>query len=161
MDAQLGPHTRRLLYYHVLRDRATTLRLMGGAGPAWEQAALPWIFPIVRGLMRHLMRIDSDGAQQSRQAIDTIFAEVAARLAGGQRYLVGDQFSAADLTFAALAAPVVWPPEYGGGAVELPALSSLPKELAATIGELQQTPAGQFALRIYRDQRQPPPAVPA
>ena len=34
------------------------------------------------------------------------------RLGDGRRFLVGGRFSAADMTFAALAAPVLFPTEY-------------------------------------------------
>ena len=45
--------------------------------------------------------------------IDRVFEDIAARLAGGRRYLVGDRFTAADLTLAALAAPALLPAGYG------------------------------------------------
>ena len=38
---------------------------------------------------------------------------MAEMLADGRPFLLGDRFTAADLTFAALAAPVVLPPRYG------------------------------------------------
>ena len=41
------------------------------------------------------------------------FDFIAERLADGRRHLCGDRFTAADLTFACLAAAVVLPPEYG------------------------------------------------
>ena len=51
------------------------------------------------------------------------FDFVAELLADGRAYLCGDRFSAADLTFAALAAPMVVPPEY---TVPLPQPDALP-----------------------------------
>ena len=59
-------------------------------------------------------------------------------------------FSAADLTFAALAAPVLLPRSYGS---PLPSLDELPSGLLAQVEELRSLPAGDFALRIYRDHR--------
>ena len=132
-DKELGPHTRRLCYYHLLPERDVVLQLMRGAGAAWERAALPWIFPVLRLGMRRGMHIDAAGAQRSRQKIDTLFADIAKHLESGQRYLVGDRFTAADLTFAALAAPVLFPKEYVPGMVELRALPSFPKALADLI----------------------------
>ena len=44
-----------------------------------------------------------------------LFAELGEKLQGGRRrYLVGDTFTAADLTFASMAAIVLLPEEYGG-----------------------------------------------
>lgn len=69
------------------------------------------------------------------------------------RYLCGELFTAADLTFAALAAPVLLiSPEEGYGA-RLPEYSSLDDEAQALITEMRTHPAGQFALRIYAEER--------
>ncbi|XZO04321.1 MAG: hypothetical protein ACM65L_11635 [Microcoleus sp.] len=65
--------------------------------------------------------------------------------------LVGDTISAADITFAALAAPVLLPPEHP---VMVSKIAELPIEMAAVIKELQLTAAGVYALRLYREQRQ-------
>lgn len=42
---------------------------------------------------------------------DQVFAAVAERLSDGRPYLMGESFTAADLTFAALAYPVLHPPQ--------------------------------------------------
>lgn len=69
-------------------------------------------------------------------------------LADGRTYLVGDQFSAADLTFATLAAAVVMPVGYG---VRLPELSNLPSQMAANIQVFRETIAGKFVLNLYQE----------
>ena len=61
-------------------------------------------------------------------------------LADGRPYLAGEHFSAADLTFAALAAPMVVPPEY---TVALPQPSaSVPQEPRALIERAREHAAG-------------------
>ena len=65
---------------------------------------------------------------------------------------MGERFSAADLTFASLAAPVVIPEEYG---IPLPPLPQLPPGLAAVVEEMRATPAGAFALRMFKEERRP------
>ncbi|MEW5299062.1 MAG: hypothetical protein WDW36_002111 [Sanguina aurantia] len=62
-------------------------------------------------------------------------------------YLVGDRFSAADLTFASLAAPVLFPPEYGAAMCDL---KKLGPEFQTLVAELRATVAGQHALRMYQ-----------
>ena len=79
-----------------------------------------------------------------------MFDTVGELLADGRSYLVGKTFGAADLTFSALAAPVLLPRNYGS---PLPSLDEIPTDLLAQIEEFRALPAGDFALRIYRDHR--------
>ncbi len=97
------------------------------------------------------MRIDAERAQKSEARINDVFDEVDARLARGGKYLVGDRLTAADLTFAALAAPVLLPPEYGW---PLPAADQGPPERRALLERFRSRAAGRFALALYRDERQ-------
>lgn len=62
-------------------------------------------------------------------------------------YLVGDRFSAADLTFASPAAPVLFPAEYGASLCDL---TDLDPGLRQIVAELQATVAGQHALKMYK-----------
>jgi glutathione S-transferase len=151
-DRRLGPHGRRLLYFHLLPARDVSVRLFQAGGPAWEGRMAAHLFPAMRALMRRGMRIDARGAERSRKHVDDVFAQVGQRLADGRRYLLGDTFTAADLTFAALAAPVVVPPEYG---VPLPSLEEIPPAAAAIVRGYRDTPAGRFALRLYAEDRRP------
>jgi glutathione S-transferase len=83
---------------------------------------------------------------------------VAGLLGDGRRYLCGDRFTAADLTFAALSAPLVLPPEYG---VALPP----PEELAPPTTELvhraREHPAGRFAMELFAAHRHAGPVAGA
>jgi glutathione S-transferase len=63
---------------------------------------------------------------------------------------VGDRFTAADLTFAALAAPVLFPAEYR--AVH-PALSDMSTAMRDEVLRLRDTDAGRFALRLFSEER--------
>ena len=54
-------------------------------------------------------------APATRPQIRALFVQLGQRLDGGARpYLVGDSFTAADLTFASMAALVLQPEQYGG-----------------------------------------------
>ncbi len=149
-DRRLGPHGRRLLYYHLLPDRDLTVRLFQSGSPGWEGRAASRLFPAMRAMMRRGMRIDTRGAERSKKHVDEVFAQVAERLADGRRYLLGDTFTAADLAFAALSAPCVVPPEYG---VPLPTLDEIPPAAADLVRAYRATPAGRFALRLYAEDR--------
>jgi glutathione S-transferase len=150
-DRRLGPATRRLGYFHLLPSVEGFRELIATADvPAWQRRAGRTARPLVVALLRRGLRIDAEGAARSRGVIDGVFADVAARLADGRRYLCGDRFTTADLTFAALAAPVLAPSAY---ARYLPSARHLPPGFVALVDELRATPAGAFALRIYADHR--------
>jgi glutathione S-transferase len=149
-DAELGPHARRWMYHRIL-DRSDLVRAYGVAGvPRWERLALPALLPLVRRLINRLLVVDDATAAESRDRVRAVFDEVGARLADGRRYLVGDSFTAADLSFAALAAAVLIPTRYG---VLLPRLDELPASFAGEVRDLREHPAGAFALRLYDQER--------
>ena len=75
--------------------------------------------------------------------MDRIEAEI-----GPSGYLVGDSFSVADLTAAALSTPFLRPPERQYLPPELP-----PEPLRTFGEELTARPAGQWVLDIYRRHR--------
>ena len=149
-DTRLGPHTRRLAYYHLLQENRLFLAsVLAGVGGV-ERALFKGLAPAVKKLMRIGMKINEEGAERSLGRVREVFDTVGELLADGRSYLVGETFSAADLTFAALAAPVLLPKGYGS---PLPSLDELSSELLALIEEFRSSPAGLFALRIYRDHR--------
>jgi glutathione S-transferase len=96
------------------------------------------------------MKIDAGGAARSLDRVREVFSEVGDRLADGRLYLVGSAFSAADLTFAALAAPVLLPSNYGS---PLPSRDELPDGMLQVVEEFRATPAGEFALKMYEAHR--------
>jgi len=149
-DTRLGPHTRRLAYFHLLQHKELFLdSVLAGVGRT-ERTAFHVFRPVITGLMRRGMNITAESAERSLDYVRTVFATVDELLADGRSFLTGNLFSAADLTFAALAAPVLLPRNYGS---RLPALDDVPTELLATIDEFRASTAGAFALRIYRDHR--------
>ena len=149
-DTRLGPHTRRIAYYHLLQHNDLFLAsVLAGVG-GFERTLFRALAPLIKKLMRVGMRIDDEGAERSLGYVQNVFETVGELLADGRSYLVGKKFGAADLTFAALAAPVLLPRNYGS---PLPSLGEVPAELLAQIEEFRSSPAGDFALRIYRDHR--------
>jgi glutathione S-transferase len=147
-DRELGPHARRIAYYHALPHRERVLQLAARGIPRWELAMLRATYPLVRALITRGLRISDDGVKRSLERVERVFADVGARLSDGRRYLAGDRFTAADLTFAALAAPLLFPVEHpraiGDGA---------PPALLALRDRLRATRAGAHGLRMYRDHR--------
>lgn len=147
-DRQLGPASRRWAYFQLLPQRDLLVRMATGV-PRWQTIGLRLMRPLAVALLRRGLNLDAAGAERSRAKIDATFARVAERLAG-RRYLVGDRFTVADLTFAALAAPILLPPEYP---IRLPTADAFTADARAQLAAWREAPAGRFALRLYRDER--------
>ena len=149
-DADLGPEGRRWMYFHILprKDLGRAYNCTGV--PAWERRAFPLLLGVMSGYIRHLFAIGPTTGDEAGAAVQRTFDAVAARLADGRRYLCGDAFTAADLAFAALAAPAIVPPEYG---VPLPQPDELPPDMAAGVRAFRAHPAGAFACRLFREER--------
>ncbi|MBD2741427.1 glutathione S-transferase family protein [Coleofasciculus sp. FACHB-1120] len=150
-NKQLGPSIRLWAYFYLLDNRQLMRRLWCDGVAPIEQALFPIVFPLIREAARRGYNITAESSASAHDKIKRIFENVNARLADGRSYLVGDRFSAADLTFACLAAPAVLPAEYGAS---LPHLDELPDEIAGAIKELRETPAGAYILRLFREERQ-------
>jgi glutathione S-transferase len=152
-DEKLGPDTRRVAYFHLLPHTQKMAELISRDVTAWERTLAPFFVPVLRAGLRRFLRLDAAGVARSLERIDAAFSRVATRLSDGRRYLLGDRFTAADLTFAAMAAPVLGPDEYGAS---MPPLSWMPPAVVDLVERHRATPAGAFALRVYREDRRAP-----
>lgn len=149
LDNHFGPATRRWGYYYLLPNKATDKVITAGV-PAWERTLLKLSRPLAVSFLRRGLKIDAAGVERSRKKIESAFARVGEILGDGRRYLTGERFTVADLTFAALAAPILLPPEHP---VQQPAVDLFPREAREQIEAWRRTPAGRFALRLYADER--------
>jgi glutathione S-transferase len=149
-DEILGPEGRRWMYFN-LRGRRDIAIAYGCAGvPAWQRRALPLAYPLAARIIDRYLDITPDNAKRSEAEVRVVFDSVAERLDDGRPYLCGERFSAADLTFASLAAPMLMPPQYG---VPLPQPGELPSPMAAKVEEFRAHPAGAHALTMFREER--------
>jgi glutathione S-transferase len=150
-NGELGKASRLFVYHHALphaRALASSVRPGLSATEAW---ALPYLIPIVGGLIRRRYRVDDESAARAEETLRRGFAELGERLAG-ETYFVGGQFTAADLTFASLLAPILRPE---GHPAMTPAIDDAPPPLRALTDELRATPAGRHAQAVYRERRRP------
>jgi len=153
---EFGVAVRAWAYAHMLpHKRAANIRMWTSGAPMLERLLVSLTYPSLIDNLKKNLELKPDSVPSQRGLIDATFHDVEARLADGRRYLTGERFTAADLAFAALAAPVVLPPEYGGA---LPAMDELPPAMRSGVEELRTRPAGQFVLRVYAEDR-PRPAI--
>lgn len=152
-DRNIGPHTRRFIYQQLFDNDLSIVDLFSqGNVPAWEIALLRVGAPAIKDGMIRDMAIHRRAAENSRLVFENEFAYVADLLSDGRRYLCGDALTAADITFAALSAPVLLPDNYGA---RLPRLEDAAP--GAVVRELvekyRSTSARAYAMRLYHDHR--------
>lgn len=157
LDSQLGPTVRLLAYEHYLaKEMRPTFLALATNGVSMVETALFSAFVyggFIQPRMKKLMGCSQDALVLSERTIDDVFAKVSAALEGkepGSAFIVGDTFTAADLTFAALASPLLQIPQF---ASLQPASEELPSALRQLAARLRATPAGAHALHCYRHYR--------
>jgi glutathione S-transferase len=147
-DDDLGPAVRRIVYYTLFESGEPMSTLIRDSTTGLTRAAAPILGLLLPPLIKRGLKIDEKGVARSRAKLEPLLNDVEAMLADGRRFLVGDRFTAADLTFAALYSPVLVPPEQ-----PVTSRTELPPCLVRLRDEALSRPAGQFAARIYRDER--------
>lgn len=105
------------VYYHVLSDRELTQHAWGCNSPsipAWQRYLVIAAFPVLRALLRKAFSITEGHYAKAVQHIEALLAETDALLADGRVSILGDEsISYVDITFAALSALWLQPPEFG------------------------------------------------
>ncbi|HWH92777.1 MAG TPA: glutathione S-transferase family protein [Baekduia sp.] len=149
-DERLGPATRLWVYHRMFDHPDVVAESMTAGVPAWERHAFKVANRVLGKVLARMLVINDASAVEAERTFRAIFAQVDARLADGRRYLVGDGFSIADLTFAALAAPLIAPPHYG---VPLPSVDRLPPGMVDVVREHRETRAGRHALAMFAAER--------
>ncbi len=150
-DQPFGVESRKLAYFHFNTAAPAMINRYNAAGvPLLERVAFAAVLPLAKKFLLRKLRVTPASVERARDSVTRTFDQVAERLAGGARFLVGDRFTAADLTFAALAAPLVLPRSYG---TPLPDLHELPAAYADDARTFRAHPAGVFALRMFAEER--------
>lgn len=162
-DRRLGNDVRVWVYSRVLKRRDLTLRSWGIEEtriPAWQRVLIRILTPGLRAFVRWTLGVTPRRAVIALQRIRETFDEVDRMLADGRRHLLGDTLTFADITFASLAALAVLPPEYAGRSLAGRRLlvEDLDAGWRAEVEALRARPAGQYVLRLYREQRSGPDA---
>ncbi|OQR94846.1 hypothetical protein ACHHYP_00905 [Achlya hypogyna] len=153
-DNKFGPHARRYAY-HMLFS-------MGPIGRAvitdpLQSSALSVMvatsFPLLKTLLIRALNVTPEGAERSWAKIETEFAAVDAILGDaplGTRYLAGDVFSAADVSFCSHGSLLIGPKESRYVAPYLnPA--NMPPQFQDRFFQLQRSKAGQFVQYCYEN----------
>jgi glutathione S-transferase len=144
-DKVLGPHTRRWGYAQLLGRRDIIATIATRSVPRAQARWAPLVMPVFMPLVKRAFDITPETTARSGERVDAVFEEVGNRLADGRPFLVGERFSAADLTFAALSAPVLLPPECPA----YPPVPDMPTAMRDGVERWRATAAGRFGLAMY------------
>jgi glutathione S-transferase len=146
-DEKLGVASRLWSYAWGLDSPVEMRQLIAPGMTPTQRRLLPWLLPLARPLITRRYGITPFRVQEAMRTVEATFIAVA-ELLGDRQFLVGHSFSAADLTFAALAAPIVLPDEHP--ALAATAFDVVPTAARGFIERMRLTPAGKFALKLYR-----------
>jgi glutathione S-transferase len=150
LDEALGPAGRRLMYVHMLDQRELALRYNNQGVPAWERRLISSGWHVVQRFVAHALDIRPGVEREDERVVFAELDHVASLLADGRPYLSGERFGAADLTFAAMSAAVIFPPAYG---VSLPQPHELAPPTAELVERARAHPAGSHAMRMFERHR--------
>lgn len=146
-DDKIGPALRRAVFYEWLPHTEYSARRIATGRSEWQQKLYVSAFPAIRVIMMLDMQINAAGAEAGRvltqEALDFV-----AKNSEQTGYLVGDQFSVADLTAATILMATCLPPEYP---VEIP--KPLPSGWERWLEHWQDHPGCEYVRRIYREHR--------
>ncbi|GJJ75736.1 hypothetical protein EMPS_08094 [Entomortierella parvispora] len=155
-DKMIGPHIRRYLYYELLLKSPSSVgRSMGQHENAGPLQVLIWtlFFPLIRWILVNFLHINDVSAMRSKDILKREFEQISRVLESGPpgpAYLIGNQFTAADLTLASLGGLVVGVNEEDGYGAWIPKKDNLRPEAVAFCNELKATTAGQHIVECYK-----------
>jgi glutathione S-transferase len=149
LDVELGEPLRRVFYHYALDHRELVISLFTQGGPWWGKPFCRLAFPLIRQRIRGMYAINEANVAADKERIAGAYERIDGLLASSP-FLVGDRFSRADLTLAALLAPMWRPEEHP---TRWPRLEAYPAEVNALRARFEQTRARAHALRAYREHR--------
>jgi glutathione S-transferase len=149
-DKGLGSNTRLFVYSHCLDTEEMLSGLCAGTPCLQQTAYFFGMKYIVRSVIRNAYRVNAENGAKALEDCREEFRRVAELLSDGRKYLTGDTFTAADLSFVSLAAPVLG---INFGYAKLFENTPRPAGLQAAVDELTQTPAGKWALGVWEQDR--------
>jgi len=148
-DEEVGIHLRRLFYFYVLENRNLAISLLLQSGPGYGRPLYFFLFPVLKSLMKKAMRIHAESARRSEERLRAALKNLDQRI-GKEKFLVGGQFTRADLAAASLLAPLCSPPQHD---FIWPPVESMPDELVRFRKEMEGAPFFKWVLKTYEEFR--------
>jgi len=137
----------KYFYNMLLTSKELASHILKQDIPPGEKDFFSLSFSAIRKKLALDYELQENTSDECIAEIRKVFEKVNQLLADGRKYLTGNTFTLADLAFAAVAAPMILPEEYGG---VLPRINDVPDTYRAHVTELRATPAGQFVFMLYQ-----------
>jgi glutathione S-transferase len=151
-DEHCGHEIRRVMFDPMLREPDLMAEATGSdrrRGAGVTRFLAPVISPVMDRAVRNTYDINPETAARGREAVEAAMDRIE-RERGPSGYLVGDSFSVADLTAAAILSVLVRPPEFPYHQVD-PARD--PEDLKRWRDTLTERPAFKYVLEMYARHR--------
>jgi glutathione S-transferase len=149
LDAEIGEAVRRFFYHHALPHRELVGMLFTQRGPWWGEMYCGLAYREITRAIRGMYDINETTAAADAERAHVAFGRLDQMLARGP-YLLGDRFTRADLTLAALTAPIWRPSEHP---TRWPSEALYPDVLRKWIDEMSRFRIRDHAFRMYREHR--------
>jgi glutathione S-transferase len=153
-DEQLGPQMRRLVWHHTLQSTDAIVDSLFADRAPGRARFLRATAPAVRPFVRRDYGVSVESAEVAHGEVLAVMDRIEAELQPSG-YLVGDRFSVADLTAAALFTPLIAPPYRP----YMPA--TFPAALESVREELTARPGGRWIHEMYERHRRVGGAAPS
>jgi glutathione S-transferase len=144
-DAKIGPAIRLVKFFYVL-EADYVVGTFGQGQTALARGMYRLGYPVISRVMMSKMGINAENAAVAHEVTREAF-EFVAKESHANRYLVGDRFTVADLTCAALLMPCVDVSEWGGP-VDAPT-----EKNRVFLSEWVDHPGAEWVREIYRRHR--------
>jgi glutathione S-transferase len=132
IDLEIGIHVRRCVYHILLEYPKIVKPFFTHNGPWYGGLFLFFAYSKIKSKMRYFMKINDETYLQSKQAMSSAIDKLHEHYQKHE-FLVGDSFTRADLSAAALLAPLTMQKQYG---LNWP--DSIPLELEELMNEFSE-----------------------
>ncbi len=149
-DEVLGVDSRRWVYFHMLPHPRQAWQIAGQGAPFSDRVFGKIFLPFMRGFITRMLQAYPDEVAAGLARSRIMIRDIDALLSDGRRYLVGNRFTAADLTLACMLAPYILPQNYG---ITLPTPEDVPSTMRDTVLEFRASLTGRYTLRLFASER--------
>lgn len=148
-DAEVAPDLRRLFWSTYLGRPADCARLATDGFSPGLRAVWRAGFPVMRPLFSRNMGLDAASVARARDRLHAHFDRLESEI-GASGFLVGDQFSIADLAVASVMTAIIRPPEF-----PYPLPEPWPEELVELRASVADRTGFRWVLGMYARHRDP------